>query len=248
MAALAVCDVDFRGRKEKMFYRPKTSDEGILRDIFPGGAYDLGRLKRGPELLDFVASQSRDGRNALVVDAGANIGAASLFFSLLLGKSRVVAVESSPETYKVLERNAVGRNIRCIHGAISATRGLAQAFDPHVSGGFLGHRAKPLDEGAPAAGKILGLVPRVTINDIYAEEGERAFPFIVKVDIEGGEADLFSRDIEWVEKTPIVIVELHDWLLPKQGIAGPFLRCIAGLDRDFVPLGENIFSLANRLV
>jgi hypothetical protein len=69
----------------------------------------------------------------------------------------------------------------------------------------------------------------------------------VKVDIEGAEADLFSGNTEWVELTPIIIVELHDWMLPKKGTSRPFLQCISKLDRDFIYLGEDVYSIANDL-
>ena len=70
-------------------------------------------------------------------------------------------------------------------------------------------------------------------------------PFIVKVDIEGSESDLFSESTEWVDDVPILIVELHDWLMPKQGLSRSFLQCIAHRDRDFVCFEENVFSIRN---
>jgi hypothetical protein len=51
-----------------------------------------------------------------------------------------------------------------------------------------------------------------------------------------------------VARTPILIVELHDWLLPKQSTSGPFLECISKMKRDFVYIGEDIYSIAHDLV
>jgi hypothetical protein len=70
----------------------------------------------------------------------------------------------------------------------------------------------------------------------------------VKIDIEGAEAELFSANTEWVDQTPLIIIELHDWLLSRQGISRNFLRCVSSLDRDFVHIGENIFSVKNDLM
>ena len=69
-------------------------------------------------------------------------------------------------------------------------------------------------------------VPRVTVNQIYASHARPHFPFIVKVDIEGVELDLFSGNTEWVARTPLLIVEPHNWLLPRDGTLRPFLQCI----------------------
>ena len=75
----------------------------------------------------------------------------------------------------------------------------------------------------------------------------RFFPFIVKIDIEGGEENLFSMNTDWIKKIPMVIIELHDWLLPKQRTSTNFLKTVSELDRDFNIKGENIFSIKNRL-
>ena len=66
----------------------------------------------------------------------------------------------------------------------------------------------------------------MTIADIYRRVcgSGAAFPFIVKIDIEGAEADVFASDTDWFNETPVVIVELHDWLMPKQGTAAEFLK------------------------
>ena len=44
-----------------------------------------------------------------------------------------------------------------------------------------------------------------------------------------------------------MIIELHDWLLPSQGNSLPFLQCVSRLDRDFVYIGEHVYSIANDL-
>jgi hypothetical protein len=84
------------------------------------------------------------------------------------------------------------------------------------------------------------------IFERYMEPSD--FPFMVKIDIEGGEQDLFESNTDWVEHTAIVVVELHDWLFPRQRTSLPFLRCVSALDRDFVYRGENVFSINNQLL
>jgi hypothetical protein len=83
------------------------------------------------------------------------------------------------------------------------------------------------------------------MNDIYQRYSARCFPFIAKVDIEGGEEDLFSGSTEWVSATPVL--ELHDWLLTKSASSRNFLQCISQLDRDFVYIGEDVFSISNTI-
>jgi hypothetical protein len=64
---------------------------------------------------------------------------------------------------------------------------------------------------------------------------------IVKVDIEGAEASLFRSNIEWVGRTDLIAIELHDWMLPKQRTSAPFVRSFANLDFDLLQRGENLF-------
>jgi hypothetical protein len=68
----------------------------------------------------------------------------------------------------------------------------------------------------------------------------------VKIDIEGFEEELFSKNTEWVDKFPLLVIELHDWMLPRDRTSAHFLTLIATLDRDFVYIGENVFSISNR--
>ena len=69
-----------------------------------------------------------------------------------------------------------------------------------------------------------------------------------KIDIEGGEADLFSNNDAWVDRFPLIVIELHDWLLPGTGSSRNFLRAIAGRNFDVVFRGENLFCFNNDLL
>ena len=68
---------------------------------------------------------------------------------------------------------------------------------------------------------------------------------IFKIDIEGGEKSLFSGDTTWMRQFPLIIIELHDWMLPFSGSSKNFLKAVAEHEFDFVHKGENIF-LFNR--
>ena len=83
---------------------------------------------------------------------------------------------------------------------------------------------------------------------LFQQYSEPPFsPFLVKMDIEGGEREVFNAEVDWVQRVPLIMIELHDWLLPGQGTSRPFLRCVSKLDRDFVYLGETVFSIDNSL-
>jgi hypothetical protein len=87
-------------------------------------------------------------------------------------------------------------------------------------------------------------VPAYSIRSI-----ERRFPeaelFLVKIDIEGGENRLFECDDEWVERAMVIIIELHDWLMPGTANSRNCLKALSRYNRDFLFIGENVFSIRN---
>jgi FkbM family methyltransferase len=225
----------------RLYYRRSRSDEVVIQQTFVDQQYDLGRIKRARELFDFVRHREATGGRPLIVDAGANIGASCVYFASTFANARVVAIEPDLENFNLLTKNAEGANVEVLHGAVSSAAGLARLSDPGE--GPCGYRTQIV---APEEADS-DTVPRITVNQIYESHAAPYFPFIVKVDIEGAELDLFSGNTEWVARTPLLIVELHDWLLPRAGTSRSFLQCISTLDRDFVYIGENVFSIANDL-
>lgn len=224
--------------KRDLYLREGTSDEGAIKQIFEEQQYAVAHLFRAQEIFDFLKRKTDSGQIPLIIDAGANIGAASVYFAINFSQARIVAIEPEASNFAVLQKNVAGLNVRCVHAALASSPGFARVVDPGD-----GHWGFRTETSADSSG-----VPRVTIPDIYAQElGPNVFPFLVKLDIEGGEADLFSANTEWFDQTPFVMIELHDWLLPKGGTAAGFLKIVAGKNRDFLIRGENIYSIAHEL-
>jgi hypothetical protein len=70
-----------------------------------------------------------------------------------------------------------------------------------VGEGFWGYRTQRVDNCM-----VLGSVPSVTVNAIYEQHSSGFYPFLVKVDIEGAEMELFSSNTDWVSRTPLIIL------------------------------------------
>jgi hypothetical protein len=66
-------------------------------------------------------------------------------------------------------------------------------------------------------------------------------PFLCKIDIEGGEAELFREDFVWVGEFAVIVIELHDWLFPGSSNSCNFRRAISDLAVDFLYRGDNVF-------
>ncbi len=226
------------GEKRQFAYRENTSDEKVIQQVFAAQHYNLGRLTRHQEIVAYLQSMHQAGRRPLIIDAGANIGASSVYLALSFPEAQVVAIEPEPGNFALLSANVEGLNVRCLQAAIASSSGQTRLVDPGI--GAWGYRTDPSGSGPE--------VRTVTVSQLLQEFAEPLFQlFLVKIDIEGGERDLFAGATSWVERTAIVVIELHDWLLPRQGTAIPFLRCVGALDRDFVYIGESVFSIDNQL-
>jgi FkbM family methyltransferase len=207
----------------------------VIQQMFVQQEYSVRRLRRGAELLAGYKDLVDAGRSPLIVDAGANIGASAVWFAIEYPKAQVVAFEPEEGNFRVLRKNAEGLNIEPHRAAIGSRDGKVNVTDP--GNREWGYRTDISDSGACDMVSMSRVVER--------KMAAGSVPFIAKIDIEGAERDLFEEPTAWVDRFPLLIIELHDWLLPKQRTAQPFLKCVAQRNRDFVYVGENVFSIRN---
>jgi len=221
-------------------HRGTEADVGVLHQVFAEQSYAMSRFERWPGLAAF-ASADAIGGPPLVLDCGANIGAASMYFSILYPEARVVAVEPERENFELLLDNvAPFPRVRAVRKAIASAPGKLSLRDPGI--GAWGYRT----DGGENAGPVLEEVEATTVSAILAEE-PASVPFVLKVDIEGAEGDLFAKHTDMLSRFPVVIVELHDWMLPAQRTSRSFLAWHLTQERDFVYHGENVFSISSAL-
>lgn len=143
----------------------------------------------------------------VIVDAGANIGAFSLFSLASAPAAKVIAIEPFPSTYaklaEVVTTNNLTAKVICLQAALTAqTTTLFMDSNPEIKS----HSRKALAAGgghAPIAVAGMGL------GDILAANQLDQIDYL-KIDIEGGEVPLF-QDIEpdTLRRAAKVAVECH---------------------------------------
>jgi FkbM family methyltransferase len=231
-----------RGLTTDVLLREGTSDWFTFKQIFLEEDYDFRPLSRHAELEALYARLARDG-TPLIVDLGANIGLSALYFSLLWPEAKIVAVEPDPGNFALLSRNVHARpRLEAIHAGISSCSSKLRLGNRSAGENAIITRPVADYDGT-------NVVEGITVSEIlesHAGDGE-VRPFMIKIDIEGAEAELFSADVDWVDRFPLIVIELHDWLYPGKGTSANFLKTISQLDRDFVHIGENVFSIGNGL-
>jgi len=225
-------------RKRRKLLRLAIRDKidlTVLRQIFQQEDYGLSKLARSGELDALYRRIVESGRVPLILDCGANCGMATRYFTATFPEAQVVAVEPVEGNLSMARRNNREANATFLLAGVGSTDSRASIHDP--GSGYWGYQVQLSAEGDTEI---------VSINTLCARfDPQRYVPFMAKIDIEGFEADLFSANCEWIDRFPLLVIELHDWLMPRQATSASFLRQVAGRNRDFVHYGENIFSIAN---
>jgi FkbM family methyltransferase len=239
-ASLSTIQVSAGGASRPFFYREGSAgDRGVVDQIFTHGDYALGSLRQRHAFERYQRETVARGATPLIVDAGANIGASAVWFSLTYPKSHLVAIEPERNNAALLRRNCEGLGCAVIEGGIGRVDGKMFLDDPgHGDWGFR----------LSAEGGSYEVATHACSTLVERLQNEALVPLIFKCDIEGGEANLFSGDVGWVDAFPLLIVELHDWMLPGSANSRNFLRAISALDMDFIYRGENAFCFNNRLL
>lgn len=70
-------------------------------------------------------------------------------------------------------------------------------------------------------------------------------PFILKIDIEGAESELFQDVEQWLGDWPVVMVEIHDWMLPGSASSANVLKAFAEHGRDVIIRGSTLVAIRN---
>jgi FkbM family methyltransferase len=216
--------VEAKTKHGPLYYRPADSDLTTLWHTLGAREYDLrpfaqyATVKRAYERI--IAA----GATPVIIDAGANIGAASIWFSNEFPAARILAVEPDPASANLCRLNTRARNVETFEAAIGARPGSVSLVAADASWGTRTIRG--------------GEVPIVTVRELLARvpSGEL---LIAKIDIEGFESDLFAAETDWIDQTTVLIIEPHDWMLPGQGSSRTF-RAAIGPEFDMLVSGENL--------
>ena len=198
--------------------RARTSDIAVFEEVFVDDEYDI------PVAVN----------PGLIVDAGANIGLVTLLFAKKYPGARIIAVEPEPSNIDMLRANtAAYPNVTVVEAGIWHEHGPLQIENPYGS-----KYAFRLMQSGTADNSIRGL----TIGDIL-DSSDFGVIDILKMDIEGAEKEVLSHSGDWIGRIKILIVELHDRVVP--GCTAALYSAMAPYDFDEYRL-KTTTTLVNR--
>ncbi|WP_161141762.1 FkbM family methyltransferase, partial [Propylenella binzhouense] len=216
--------------------RPGSTDWDVLQHILVEETYDSRSPLHEAALERYYRAALCRGDVPVIVDCGANIGLASIWYARRFPQARVFAVEPEAANFELLAANAAHYpNITALRCGISD-----RSMRITMRHGDAAHWAWRAEEDPG------GAVETVTIPGLLAGVA-KAVPLIVKVDVEGSEVALFRSNTDWTARTPLIVFESHDWMMTWCGTAHAVFAVLTQHRRDYVHRGENTFSYAHFL-
>ena len=200
-----------------LIIRNSTSDWKAFKQVFILKEYDFS-----------VGCEPK-----FIIDGGANVGYASLFFADKFPQAEIFAIEPEESNFEILKKNTVShKQIKAIKAGLWYKKAYLKVADTDFGKwGFMTKEAGPDDYDIQA----------ITINEILKQSGREEID-ILKLDIEGAERELFSKNYDsWLGKVRVLIIELHDRM--KEGCSDAFYLATKKYNFNYSQKGENIILI-----
>src|SRR5690606_37508235 len=117
---LKIVTVQCGTQSRDIIIRKASSDRFVLGQIFSDQSYNLSTVKRIGEITQLYYYILRSGRDPCIVDAGANIGASSVHFALMMKGARVISIEPDEQNFTLLKKNVDGLNVTAVRAALTS--------------------------------------------------------------------------------------------------------------------------------
>lgn len=174
------------GKRYPVIIRPDDGDIAILYEIFVRDAYRLA-----PSDIDPASVR-------VIVDAGANIGLASIYLACHYPKARIIAIEPNPDNLSLLKRNTAAEpRVTVVQACVTGLAHQQVFIDTAGKGSHF--QANTTGRGLP--------VPGMSLTQLSEAYGLGQID-LLKMDIEGAEKDVFAHP-DFLPKVGGIVAELH---------------------------------------
>ena len=214
--------VEVENYKYPLFIRQKSSDKLVFYQVCVMNEYEY----------DYEVDPG------LIIDAGGNVGYTAAYFANRYPKAKIVTIEPEKENFKLLLANTENyQNIIPIRAGVwHEAKKLSVANINSASWAFT---LEESTEGAPDT------FDAVTLDDLLSRFGQQYID-ILKIDIEGAEKEIFSRNYHsWLSRTKVIVIELHDRM--RRGCSKAFFKAIIDYDFRVQIKGENLICINESL-
>lgn len=210
------------GSDVKVYLRENSSDEALFKVLVNEDEYGYIAFERTPKII---------------VDAGANIGLASVQFAMKYPEATIYSIEPEDENFEMLKKNTeTYSNIKPIQAALMNYDGSGTVLD--IGEGDLAYQiGTDMAEGIQSV-KCVSITSLCEKNSISQID-------LLKIDIEGAEKEIFSGDCSWLDSVSVLIIELHERY--KAGCNEAVFNAIRDkFDMEWIG-GENFYFVKNQM-
>lgn len=218
-----VLSVDVPGVAHPLAMRGGSSDRSAFHEIFIKQWYD----------------HPYPGRPRFIIDAGANVGFASVRFAQLYRDAAIVAVEPDAANFAILQKNiAPYPHVRGVQAGLWPRTARLTIENPQDKSWAF--RVREAQEGESAFAAI-------SIAELMRQQGAATLD-ILKLDVEGTEYELLADAgcDEWLARTNMIFIELHDRFKP--GCRQMLERALARHSFECSVEGSNLILIRKRLI
>ncbi len=184
------------------------SDYNVFKQIFNFEEYKI--------VASILQQNVKINTNKMVfIDAGANVGYVSVYFSRLFNNIEIYCIEPSLSNVELIKMNIESldnvQNIKIYQNALSGKENLLFDLENNFRDGK--------DWSIATKENKNGVVNGITINEILIKNKIEEIT-VLKIDIEGAERFIFdhSNDLSFLKKTKIIAIEIHDEFLIRDTI------------------------------
>jgi FkbM family methyltransferase len=138
-----------------------------------------------------------------ILDLGANVGIAALWFSRMYQDARIFCVEPDPHNFELLKKNiSILVSVKAVRFAVHNKCETLEMYSPECDSRPCALRTRPSKKGLAYGMPIDNLI---TLSQFKTID-------LLKVDIEGAEDDLFlgEPELPWLKQVNHLVVEVHD--------------------------------------
>ncbi|HET7117603.1 MAG TPA: FkbM family methyltransferase [Hanamia sp.] len=173
---------------KKTFIRTYAGDIDIFYEIFFKKVYELPEMKMN---------------NPLIIDAGANVGFATLYFLFKMPDAIIYCVEPDADNFAFLKRNLQSEikkdRVMPVMAALTDKDGYV-----NLQSRVFKYNTEIAKEFVPNEKTVIGYKVQSFLKKYDIRKTD-----LFKIDIEGAEENIFKEDISWLKNTANVIIEFH---------------------------------------
>lgn len=229
------------GYDRPIWLRDTVSDHSIFWQCIVTKQYDINNFPQVQKLNKAYDRLLNEGKTPVIIDAGGNIGLASVWFHRQYPQSAIIPVEPEENNFELLKKNVegMGDQVTPVLGGVTNER--VEMRIVNTNAGSSAFELEKFNGGSTGRADAANGIQGYSIENLISEVKDPAL-FIVKIDIEGGQNDLFSTNTEWVSKADLIILELDDWQFPWRATSTNFFRSLSQHRFDYLISGESIFA------